>query len=51
VLVAGIRAPSSSTSRVASHYGVLRITLGPSYWSTEFDRTDGVIADRASAGC
>jgi hypothetical protein len=37
--------------RDASHYGVLRITLGPSSWSAEFDRTDGVVADRASAGC
>jgi hypothetical protein len=39
VLVAGIRAPNSSTSRVASHHGALGITLGPGYWSTEFDRT------------
>jgi hypothetical protein len=31
---------------------MLRITLGPGNWSTEFDRTDGVVADRgASAGC
>jgi hypothetical protein len=37
--------------RDASHYGVLRITLGPGYWNSEFDRTDGVVADRASAGC
>ena len=37
--------------RDASHFGVLRITLGPGYWSAEFDRTDGEIADRASAGC
>ena len=37
--------------RDASHYGVLRITLGNGSWATEFDRTDGVVADRASAGC
>jgi acid phosphatase type 7 len=37
--------------RDASHYGVLRITLGSGSWTTEFDRTDGVVADKASAGC
>jgi hypothetical protein len=37
--------------RDASHYGVLRITLGDGYWATEFDRIDGVVADKASAGC
>ena len=37
--------------RDASHHGVLRITLGKGSWATEFDRTDGVVADRASAGC
>jgi hypothetical protein len=34
-----------------SHHGVLRITLGNGSWTTEFDRIDGVVADRASAGC
>jgi hypothetical protein len=33
--------------RDASHYGVLRITLGAGTWSTEFDCTDGVVADKA----
>jgi acid phosphatase type 7 len=37
--------------RDASHHGVLRITLGKGYWATEFDRIDGVVADKASAGC
>jgi hypothetical protein len=37
--------------RDARHHGVLRITLGNGYWATEFDRTDGVVADKASAGC
>jgi acid phosphatase type 7 len=37
--------------RDASHHGVLRITLGNGYWATEFDRIDGVVADKASAGC
>jgi hypothetical protein len=37
--------------RDASHYGVLRITLGSGSWATEFDRTDGVVADKTSAIC
>jgi hypothetical protein len=32
------------------HHGVLRITLGNGYWKTEFDRTDGAVADKVSAG-
>jgi hypothetical protein len=30
---------------------VLRITLGKGHWTSEFDRVDGVVADKASAGC
>jgi hypothetical protein len=46
------RSPRTATRhRDASHHGVLRITLGKGHWATEFDRTDGVVADRASAGC
>jgi hypothetical protein len=37
--------------RDASHHGVLRITLGSGSWASEFDRIDGVVADKASAGC
>jgi hypothetical protein len=37
--------------RDASHHNVLRITLGNGYWVSEFDRIDGVVADKASAGC
>jgi hypothetical protein len=33
------------------HYGVVRLTLGPDAWSSEFRRTDGVVADRVRAGC
>jgi acid phosphatase type 7 len=33
------------------HFGVLRLQLSPRGWSSEFRRTDGVVADRASAGC
>jgi Calcineurin-like phosphoesterase len=42
---------SGTRYRDASHHGVLRITLGNGYWVTEFDRIDGVVADKASAGC
>jgi hypothetical protein len=46
------RSPRTGTRyRDASHHGVLRITLGKGHWATEFDRPDGVVADRASAGC
>ena len=44
-------ARSGTRYRDAAHHGVLRITLGKSYWTSEFDRVDGVVADRASAGC
>jgi hypothetical protein len=33
------------------HFGVLRLRLAPDGWSSEFRRTDGVVADRAAAGC
>lgn len=33
------------------HFGVLRLRLAPNAWYSEFRRTDGVIADKASAGC
>jgi acid phosphatase type 7 len=33
------------------HYGVVRLTLGPDAWSSEFHRTDGEVADRVTAGC
>jgi hypothetical protein len=46
------RSPRTGTRfRDASHHGVLRITLGKGYWATGSDRTDGVVADKASAGC
>jgi hypothetical protein len=45
-------APRTGTRyRDASHHGVLRITLGNGSWATEFDRTDGVLADKASGSC
>jgi hypothetical protein len=42
---------SSSRYRDDRHYGVLRLTLGPTSWSSEFRRTDGQVSDRAAAGC
>jgi hypothetical protein len=44
-------ARSGTRYRDAAHHGVLRITLGKGYWRSEFDRVDGVVADKASAGC
>jgi hypothetical protein len=44
-------ARSGTRYRDAAHHGVLRITLGKGYWTSEFDRVDGVVADKASAGC
>lgn len=37
--------------RQASIHGVLRLTLGAGWWSSEFDAIDGRVLDRASAGC
>jgi Calcineurin-like phosphoesterase len=35
-----------------AHYGVLRLTLTPTTWASEFARTDGVVADRTGqVGC
>jgi hypothetical protein len=34
-----------------NHYGVLRMTLNATGWSSEFRRTDGVIADSVAAAC
>jgi acid phosphatase type 7 len=46
------RAPRPGTRhRDDRHYGVVRLTLGPDAWSSEFRRTDGVVADRVRAGC
>jgi acid phosphatase type 7 len=42
---------ASSRYRDDNHYGVVRLTLAPTSWSTEFHRTDGQIADQAAAGC
>jgi hypothetical protein len=44
-------ARSSSRYRDDGHYGVLKLTLAPTSWSSAFYRTDGQVADRASAGC
>lgn len=44
-------ARSGTRYRDAAHHGVLRITLGKGHWTSEFDRVDGVVADKASAGC
>ena len=44
-------ARSGTRYRDAAHHGVLRITLGKGSWTSEFDRVDGVVADKASAGC
>jgi hypothetical protein len=43
--------PEGIRYRDFDHYGVIRLALSPTGWSTEFRRTDGVIADRAAAGC
>lgn len=38
-------------TRDATHFGLLRLTLNPGSWASQFDRTDGVAADKAAAGC
>ena len=48
---------SSPTARTGTryrdddHYGVVKLTLRPASWSSEFHRTDGRVGDRAAAGC
>jgi iron/zinc purple acid phosphatase-like protein C/calcineurin-like phosphoesterase family protein len=42
---------SSSRYRDDDHYGVLRLTLSATSWSSAFHRTDGQVADPATAGC
>jgi hypothetical protein len=37
--------------RDASHFGILKLTLSPGAWASQFVRTDGQIADSVSAGC
>jgi hypothetical protein len=44
-------ARAGTAFRDATHYGVLRLTLNQTSWTSEFDRTDGVAADRVGAGC
>jgi hypothetical protein len=34
-----------------NHYGVLRMVLSDTSWTSQFRRTDGVIADQVGAGC
>jgi Iron/zinc purple acid phosphatase-like protein C len=41
----------SSRYRDDGHYGVVRLTLAPTSWRSEFRRTDGQVADQAAAGC
>jgi acid phosphatase type 7 len=41
----------SSRYRDDAHYGVLRLTLSPTSWSSAFRRTDGQVVDPATAGC
>jgi acid phosphatase type 7 len=41
----------SSRYRDDDHYGVLRLTLAPTSWSSAFHRTDGQAVDKAAAGC
>jgi acid phosphatase type 7 len=41
----------SSRYRDDGHYGVVRLTLSPTSWRSEFRRTDGQVADQAAAGC
>jgi hypothetical protein len=38
-------------TRDNTHFGVIRLTLTPTAWTTTFLRTDGAAADQASAGC
>jgi acid phosphatase type 7 len=40
-----------SRYRDDGHYGVLRLTLAPTWWSSAFHRTDGQVVDPATAGC
>jgi hypothetical protein len=42
---------SSSRYRDDRHYGVIHLTLSPTFWRSEFRRTDGQVADEAAAGC
>jgi acid phosphatase type 7 len=42
---------SSSRHRDDDHYGVLRLTLSPTSWSSAFHRSDGQVDDQAAAGC
>jgi hypothetical protein len=41
----------SSRDRDDGHYGVLKLTLSSTSWSSAFVRTDGQVADQATAGC
>jgi acid phosphatase type 7 len=44
--------PEGLRYRDSSHYGVARLALTPTTWSSEFRRTDGVTADRTgTVGC
>jgi Calcineurin-like phosphoesterase len=46
------RPPHAGTRyRDDHHFGVLYLRLAPTVWSSEFRRTDGVVADKAAAGC
>ena len=40
-----------SRYRDDGHHGILRLTLGPTWWSSAFHRTDGQVVDPATAGC
>jgi hypothetical protein len=42
---------TGSRYRDDGHYGVLELTLSPDSWSSAFHRTDGQVADQATAGC
>jgi hypothetical protein len=44
-------ARTGSRYRDDGHYGVLELTLSPGSWSSAFHRTDGRVADQATAGC
>jgi hypothetical protein len=42
---------ASSRYRDDDHYGVVKLTLSPTSWSSAFHRTDGRVVDQAAAGC
>jgi len=47
----GSAPPPGSRYRTAAHFGVVRLTLTPKGWASQFETTGGQILDKAGAGC